>query len=343
LPADIVVVDEASMVDLAIMRQLVDALRPEAVLLLVGDPDQLYSVEAGSVLGDIVAGCPDNALPRELADRLAAVSDVVRAAPTSTALLAGQVLTLRHAWRAGGGLQRALDALRRGEVAAFEATLATEDETRMQWCEVAEPSALDRWVRAWRRRHAAVFDALLAAPANPAAALRALHTVQILCALRSGSFGAAGVNRVLTTILAEYGSFSPDEPWHPGRAVIVTRNDYARGLYNGDMGIALSGASGLRVWFDDAEAKLRDFSPAALPAHETAFAITIHRSQGSEYDHVAVVLPPNAEHPLLSRELLYTAVSRARHRVEIWGTRAALHAAVARRVQRHGGLRERLR
>jgi len=123
--------------------------------------------------------------------------------------------------------------------------------------------------------------------------------------------------------------------------VIVARNDYARELYNGDVGIALDGGAGIRVWFQTAGG-LRDFSPRTLPAHESAWAITIHRSQGSEYRDIAVVLPPDAESRILSRELLYTAVSRATRSVEIWTSTAALHAAATHAVQRRGGLRARL-
>ncbi|MGA9333798.1 MAG: ATP-binding domain-containing protein, partial [Rudaea sp.] len=134
--------------------------------------------------------------------------------------------------------------------------------------------------------------------------------------------------------------------WYSGRVVIVTRNDYSRQLFNGDMGIAVQGADGLRVWFEvgkpDGSIGLRSFSPRALPAHETAWAITIHRSQGSEYANVTVVLPPDPEHRILSRELVYTGVSRAIRSAEIWTTPAALRAAANRPIQRHGGLRKRL-
>jgi exodeoxyribonuclease V alpha subunit len=134
--------------------------------------------------------------------------------------------------------------------------------------------------------------------------------------------------------------------WYHGRPVIVTRNDYARGLFNGDVGIALQGPEGLRVWFElsdrDGNAGLRSFSPRALPAHESAWAITIHRSQGSEYRDVAVVLPPDEDNRVLTRELVYTAISRARSHAEIWATDASLRAALGRPVQRQGGLRQRL-
>ncbi|MGB4860027.1 MAG: ATP-binding domain-containing protein, partial [Dokdonella sp.] len=139
---------------------------------------------------------------------------------------------------------------------------------------------------------------------------------------------------------------------YPGRAVIITRNDYAAMLFNGDVGICLAGADGtLRVWFEVARSPdsvgtsgsgYRDFAAAALPAHEAAFALTIHKSQGSEYQHVAVLLPPEVEHRILSRQLLYTALSRARTSIEIWATQASLERAVRTPVTRAGGLADRL-
>jgi len=172
-----------------------------------------------------------------------------------------------------------------------------------------------------------------------------LRGSQVLCALREGRFGAAGVNARIGERLGVRHGFDAAQTWYHGRPVIVTRNDYAHGLFNGDVGIALAGEGGVRVWFEAAGrdgAAPRSFSPRVLPACETAWAITIHRSQGSEYDDVAVVLPPDPQQRLLNRELVYTAISRARRRAELWATVAVLQAAVARRVERHGGLRGRL-
>jgi exodeoxyribonuclease V alpha subunit len=148
----------------------------------------------------------------------------------------------------------------------------------------------------------------------------------------------------VTQQLARHFDFVAGEAWYHGRPVIVTRNDYARGLFNGDVGIALDRGDGLRVWFDAGDSSgPRSFSPRALPAHETAWAITIHRSQGSEYDRVAVLLPPDAQHRILSRELVYTAVSRARAGATLWSSADSLRAAVAQPVMRRSGLGERLR
>ncbi len=358
LAEDIVVVDEASMVDLAMMRQLLEALRPDAVLILLGDPGQLASVDAGSVLADIVASTPQNQLPPPLAGLLAPLLQQgplqhtpLQQAPSATAdnaALAGQVLTLTHTWRAGSGLQRGIEALRNTPDPVWLDTLLREradGDLHLRHC--PNPHALRACVDGWIERHADLLPSLLTPAIDAAEALQRLRQLQILCALRDGPFGAQGLNDLIARRLALRFGIDASRAWYHGRPVIITRNDYARGLFNGDVGIALEGAEGLRVWFElsdrDGSASLRSYSPRALPAHESAWAITIHRSQGSEYHDVAVVLPPDEDNRVLTRELVYTAISRARSHAEIWATDDSLRAALARPILRQGGLRERLR
>ena len=319
LAADIVIVDETSMVDLAMMRQLFDAVRSDAVIILLGDPAQLYAVEAGSVLGDIVA------------------------ADSSSQ---NHMVTLRHVWRAQQDLNRSLDALRDGDANWCDALVANREVDAVRWRSCVDDTSLRVAVAAWIESHADAFAAVMGDMSDPAIAFRALRSNQILCALREGGFGSHGVNALVLDMLAKRFGIDVTGEWYHGRPVIVTRNDYARDLYNGDVGIALRDGQHLRVWFEsrdrDGAPSLRSFSTRTLPAHESAWAITIHRSQGSEYGAVAVVLPPQADHRILSRELLYTAVSRATQRVELWTSADALRAAAARPVQRRGGLRDRL-
>jgi exodeoxyribonuclease V alpha subunit len=347
LAEDIVVVDEASMVDLAMMRQLLDALRPDAVLILLGDPGQLASVDAGSVLADIVASAPSNRLPPAMASLLA---PLLRDAPGTTANdtpLAGHVLTLTHSWRAGSGLQRGIEALRKTpDPAWLESLLSTRADGDLHLRDCPDARALRACVDGWIDRHAELLQALLTSTIDADVALKNLRGLQILCALRDGPFGSHGLNELIARRLSTRFGLDSSHAWYHGRPVIITRNDYARGLFNGDVGIALESAEGLRVWFElsdrDGNAGLRSFSPRALPAHESAWAITIHRSQGSEYHDVAVVLPPNEDNRILTRELVYTAISRARSHAEIWTTDDALRAALARPIERQGGLRGRL-
>jgi exodeoxyribonuclease V alpha subunit len=178
-------------------------------------------------------------------------------------------------------------------------------------------------------------------------ALHALAQRQLLCALREDGFGALAINGWIEQRLKRAWDVPEERVWYPGRAVLVTRNDYASRLYNGDVGLCLADASGaLRVWFEtitaDGQPSARSFAPGTLPAHEGAFAITIHKAQGSEYDTAAVLLPPDPANRILSRQLLYTGLSRARRAVELWAGEEALQAALARPIVRAGGLADRL-
>lgn len=318
IAADVVVVDEASMVDLRMMRSLFDAVRPDTVLVLVGDADQLTSVAAGSVLMDIVGALEGK----------------------------GPLVRLRHSFRAEQALQAINEAIREGSMSQLGAALTGAGE---QACvrEVADAAALVRRVDAWAME-------LSLLPIRPdtgeAGALQALHALagqQLLCALRRDAFGATAINARLETQLRKAWKVPADEVWYPGRAVLITRNDYDSGLFNGDVGLCLADEGGqLRVWFEtalaDGSAGMRSFAPGTLPAHEGAFAVTIHKSQGSEYARVAVVLPPDTENRILSRQLLYTGVSRAKQKVEIWAAHASLQAAISTPVRRMGGLASKL-
>jgi exodeoxyribonuclease V alpha subunit len=338
IAADVVVVDEASMLDLAMMRSLLEALRPDATLILVGDADQLTSIAAGSVLMDLVA--------------------------TLESEDSGDIVRLRHSFRAEQALAEINESVRRGDRSAFAAALASAGEHAIVR-PVANVGQLKTELRRWAQALATLDgvrpllpsvddDALDPDPttADPTIAvlmaLEALATRQLLCALREGEFGTASINALIEHQLKRAWNLPDNALWYAGRAIIVTRNDYAARLFNGDIGLCLADAGGrLRVWFadidDNGQPGVRNLDPATVPAHDSAFAITIHKSQGSEYDHVAVLLPPDARHRILSRQLLYTGLSRARRVVELWGTQAAIDAALDQPVRRAGGLATRLR
>lgn len=330
IAADVVVVDEASMVDLAMLQALLDALRPEACLILVGDADQLTSVAAGSVLQDLVQFL-EQAHPQ-------------------------QVVRLQHSFRAAQDLVRVNAAVRSGERAALHGAVA-QSQRAAQVIEYLDRSGLlhlsARWAtllsqRLLRTIDAALTDGSSASPTVQALqALRVLGEQQVLCALREEGSGALAVNRLIEQKLRGLWQVPVDDEWYAGRAVMIVRNDYAAGLFNGDVGLTLVDPEGaLSVWFesrDDAgNVHARAFAPATLPEHEGAFAITIHKSQGSEYAQVAVVLPPLPGHRILSRQLLYTALSRARASVEIWSGPDVVEAALEQVALRHGGLAARL-
>ncbi len=318
LPFDVVVVDETSMVSLTMMARLLEAVRPDARLILVGDPDQLASVEAGAVLADLVAG-------------LTAGSS--GAAGTGVALLdrtwrfGGAIADLAAAVRAGDG-DRAMAVLGR---AGGEVTLVDPED-----------AASDRVEGAVRPDVVGVATAVRAAADTGDAdeALRRLDDHRLLCGHRSGPRGVREWTRRIENWLAVDDLLPIHGEWYPGRPVLVTANDYSLQLFNGDIGVAVRIGEQLRVAFSR-HGRLVDFAPGRLAEVQTVHAMTVHRSQGSQFDRVSVVLP-EADSPLCTRELLYTALTRARTRVRLIGTEAELRAAIGRPAARASGLRLRM-
>ena len=453
LPYDLIVVDEASMIDVALAAHLLDALAPGARLVLLGDKDQLAAVEAGAVFAELSArpsfssaacariaealgideaafvaalpvpddGAPaasvapaavpvaaepvrrpvapakidtrqaslfDDEPPAEAAvtidepagdadeapawieaDELqwldavalppldavprvdATIETVAAVADTpSPAPLADCVVWLERNYRFGldSPIGRLSLAIRRGAVQDALDALPASDAAAASFHEDAGDMLATSTIERLAQRFSAYLDALrgaLAAPApDPLPLFDALNRFRILCATRGGSRGAEHVNALVAAHVrrAAHVPLAVGAHWFTGRPVMVTRNDYALGLFNGDIGIALPDAQGaLRVWFRRADGTARAVSPAALPPHETAFALTVHKSQGSEFDEAALVLPATFGR-VLTRELVYTAVTRARTRVQVIGGRRVLAQAIATRTQRDSGLSARI-
>lgn len=319
LTADVVIVDEASMIDLALMTKLVEAVPLSARLILLGDRDQLASVEAGNVLSDICAAAEADSSP-----------------------LRGAVVQLRKNYRFAetGGIYSLSSAVNAGDADAAIATLRRVNDDEATWQELPLPRDLGR---ALRERIVAGFRPYLATD-NPRAALAAQQQFRILCALRHGPFGVDNLNAVSEEALAHAGLLKPGSGWYAGRPLLITRNDHNLQLFNGDSGIILPDPESkgeLRAFFLSPDGQLRRFLPSRLPQHETAFALTVHKSQGSEFDRLLLVLP-DKDSPLLTRELLYTAITRARSRVELWGDEDVIRTAIGRRTVRYSGLREAL-
>ncbi|MGI5132578.1 exodeoxyribonuclease V subunit alpha [Pseudonocardia sp. CA-107938] len=330
LPYDVVVVDETSMVSLSMMARLLDAVRPQARLVLVGDPDQLASVEAGAVLGDLARapGRPEPWLDARLAE-MGVPGGVVHG-----------VVTLEHVWRFGGAIAAFARAVRDGDGDDAVALLRDQHDPALQ---LVAPLEVDpHGIDAVRADVVAAGRALTAAAdrGDAAEAVAALDEHRVLCAHRRGPFGVSRWTAEIERWLAADQPHRPHGPWAPGRPVLVTSNDYDIGLFNGDTGVVVATAAGPRVAFARGGTP-QLYAPARLPEVATVHAMTVHRGQGSQFRGVTVVLPP-AESPLLTRELLYTAVTRARAGVRIVGTEESVRAAVARPVARASGLRERL-
>ncbi|WP_348520241.1 exodeoxyribonuclease V subunit alpha [Arsenicicoccus piscis] len=315
LPHDVVLVDEASMVSLTHMARLLEAVRPTTRLILVGDPDQLVSVDAGAVLADLVAGVEASAEPP----------------------LALARLSTPH--RYGAAIGRLAEALRRGDAdAVVDALQGGGDEVR--W--LAEPDPAP-YLRAELTRQAVdLHQAAAAGDAERSLALVERH--RLLCAHRSGPFGVRTWNHRIEGWLSEATGDTFYDPMYVGRPVLVTANDYATGVFNGDVGVVVAArqgaASGRFAMIRGAKGD-QAFGTGRLGDVETMHAMTIHKSQGSQATHVTVLLP-ELDSPLLTRELFYTAVTRAQERVTVVGSEEVVRAAVARRVVRASGLRARL-
>lgn len=346
LPHDVIVVDETSMLSMTAMSRLLDAVRPDARVIFVGDPHQLASVEAGAVLADLVERADVAGVQGE-SGTMTAVSQAALEAvggdadhelePEDTDHLAGGVITLRRQFRFGGGISRVAAAVNAGDAEEVLRLVAADDVPNV---ELVAPDDLDA-VRAdlveWGRALRAA-----ARRADADGALDALDAHRVLCAHREGSWGVRGWSARITEWLGTAGAELAG--WYAGQPILVTANDRQTATFNGDTGVVIAdpegrtqGADGVRVAFRRG-GSVRLLHPTQLADVVSVHAMTIHRSQGSQFRQVTVILPPTGSE-LLTRELLYTAITRARDHVRIVGTPEVLAAAVDRRVQRASGLR----
>jgi exodeoxyribonuclease V alpha subunit len=333
LALDVLVVDEASMVDLALMAKLVDALPPQARLILLGDKDQLAAVEAGAVFAEL---CEGRGFDVAAAAELQRITGQTVPIETPRSALGDAVVLLTHSHRFAGdsGIGELARRINGGD-AAGTLNLLRENRADLAWqAEPSQSALLERLERGYLPYLQA------ARKGEPVAAFAAFNAFRALTAQREGPWGVSGLNEALETRIRRRYSLAERERWYPGRAVMVRQNDYALGLFNGDIGICLASEYGLRVYFEG-EDGFRAFAPARLPSHDSAFAMTVHKSQGSEFAEVLLALPESPS-PLLTRALFYTGITRAKHKVEIWGLPARLAEAVNTRAERAAGLAQRL-
>ncbi|MDJ0808351.1 MAG: exodeoxyribonuclease V subunit alpha [Gammaproteobacteria bacterium] len=338
LPLDVLILDEASMVDVALMAKLLDALPEGSRLILLGDKDQLASVEAGSVLGDICRGCTGPSA--EFAELLNRLVGGVNLAAVEQAGFCDAIVTLRRSYRFGAqsSIGRLAQAVNQGDA---EGALAQLDMDAEEHDHVSLEKAQDVAKYA-AVRYRAFFDQIASA-ASVQSLFQAVDHFRVLCAIRQGPSGALHMNRLITACLQQAG-LRVDEEWFIGRPVMITRNDHQQRLYNGDLGILLprpDRGGETAVAFPGEGQAPRWLAPARLPPHETVFAMTVHKSQGSEFDRVLLHLP-DRDMPILTRELLYTAISRARQTFQLGGSLAVFKSAVQRKMIRNSGLADRL-
>ncbi|MHA0961497.1 exodeoxyribonuclease V subunit alpha [Enterobacter cancerogenus] len=340
LHLDVLVVDEASMIDLTMMSRLIDALPSHARVIFLGDRDQLASVEAGAVLGDIctyaslgytearakelsrLTGCPLNGEPSAQAGALR-----------------DSLCLLQKSYRFGSesGIGQLAAAVNNGDRhttrGVFDGTFTDIEKKSLQTGEEYQAMLNDALLG---YQH---FLRGVQQKSTPEEAIAAFGEYQLLCALREGPFGVAGLNERLEQLMAQKRKInrSPYSRWYEGRPVMISRNDSALGLFNGDIGIALDRGQGLRVWFQMPDGSVKSVQPSRLPEHETAWAMTVHKSQGSEFNHAALILPTQLS-PVITRELIYTAITRARQRLSLYTDDRILVQAIATRTERRSGL-----
>ncbi|MGH8273467.1 MAG: exodeoxyribonuclease V subunit alpha, partial [Gammaproteobacteria bacterium] len=355
-----------SMVDLGLMARLVDALAPNARLVLVGDRDQLASVEAGAVLGDICQAA--NGFAETEAKHLETLLGAkVPKAEGPASPISASIALLKRNYRFGEGpIGHFAEAVIAGNTQAAFAVVAQSTPSPQTaesssspsplrgggWGEGLNSKAADAknhpllWQPLTNEKQLAnllakvteqCFRPVLEAE-SPADALTHFNRFRLLAAERRGVFGVEGLNARVESLLGVH----TIDAWYKGRPILITENDHELGLYNGDFGLAWPDKDErMMVWVATSDGELRAISPARLPAHETCYAMTVHKAQGSEFDRIALVLPPR-DSAVVTRELLYTAVTRARQSVEIWATEASLRSAIERRIRRASGLADQL-
>ncbi|SFD20637.1 exodeoxyribonuclease V subunit alpha [Massilia yuzhufengensis] len=348
LDVDVLIVDEASMVHLEMMASLLDALPPTATLVLLGDKDQLASVEAGAVLGDLChdaqAGGYDAATLAYV--RAASGEQLPPAFAGDAGALAQQTVMLRHSRRFGGPIGQLALAVNAGDTGRAEQVLRA-GESSVRWIENAQQQQLLQLAQAG---YGSFLDVMNTGPSGPLntnheqwvrQVLQRFESFRILCAVRDGEWGVSGLNEAIAARLAQAGLLKPGGEWYVGRPVMVTRNDYGTGVYNGDIGLTLADPArpgALRVYFLEGEA-VRSVLATRLRNVETAFAMTVHKSQGSEFRHTVLALP-RERGAVLTRELVYTGITRASEMFTlVTPAGAVLAEAIGTRTHRTSGLR----
>jgi len=346
LHLDVLVVDEASMVDLSMMAKLIAALPAHARVVFLGDRDQLASVEAGAVLGDICR-CTESGYSLARAEQLALLTGcTLQGSDDGQApVVRDSICLLQKSYRfdASSGIGQLAKAINLGDAEQVRAVFAAaHDDVSYQTLNSAEAYQvmLDEVAQGYQP-----FLQLIRQQADPAEVIAAFGRYQLLCALRDGPFGVQGLNQRIEQRLMQLQRIRRPgigSRWYAGRPVMITRNDSALGLFNGDIGITLRDEEGnLKVFFPLPDGSIKAIQPSRLPSHETAWVMTVHKSQGSEFDHTALVMPTQFL-PVLTRELVYTAITRARKQLTIYSEPGVFQRAVQLQTQRRSGLVERL-
>lgn len=345
LPLDVVVVDEASMVDLPLMSKLFQAVLPETKIILFGDKDQLASVESGAVFREV---CSRERIEKFSAHFLQSYRESAKekigfaSHTNSRSVLADCIVELKENYRFGcdSGIGRISNMVNAGDGDAALFLLKSNHYADVEWSQLPKYASLAKHLqniilnRFGRYVKASSFKE----------AMMLFEQFRVVCALRDGPYGVKALNAVVEKILADRSLIKPSTPWYHGRPIMITRNDYNLKLFNGDVGIAFldpGNPVNLQAYFPGPDGSMRLFPPVYLPEVETVYAMTVHKSQGSEFDEMVLILPDQAS-PVLTRELIYTAITRVRKKVWVWGSEDVFRSAVDRFIKRTSGLRDAL-
>jgi len=316
LPHKILLVDESSMVDLPLMSRLLAAMQPEARIILLGDKNQLSSVQVGTVLADLM-----------------------RASQDTFSKLSDCVVTLTKTYRNAGAIKNTCDAIRDGEASLAWRRLRNHKiphgEGSTEHSDLPAAKELELRLTPLVTRH--WLPILKNGTLTNSEKLRKLDDFRILTPVNNGPYGINAINKIVERVLHKFG-VETDTAMYLGRLIILHQNDAQHGLFNGDTG--LSTAQGVTFTDADEPHKCREFPPNLLPEHSSAWALTIHRTQGSEYGHILMIIPPLEDCPIFTRELLYTGLSRAKKHATVWTQREDFQGAVTRSISRASGLHQ---
>ena len=350
LRADIVVVDEVSMVDLALMTKLFEAVKDDARIILIGDRDQLASVETGFVLSDICDRENTHAFSNSFCQRFKDITgydmNVPRKSLKDRPGLYDHMVVLKKSYRFAdtGGIGECSRAVNQGKIDEALYFLKNSPD-QISWKKLSGPGDISRFLPGTVIKG---YSEYLNTP-DPLRALELFNRFKILCAVKFGASGVNEINRLTEETLIKNHLIerphSPTFPWYRGRPVLITRNDYNLDLFNGDIGITLPApelkSNDLYVYFAGVSGQVRRFHPHRLPEHETAYAMTVHKSQGSEFETILFIFP-NQDYSVLTRELLYTGMTRAKKHMSIWGSEKIIERTITRRIERTSGLKDAL-
>jgi exodeoxyribonuclease V alpha subunit len=338
LPLDLLVVDEASMLDVMMMESLLQALPEQAQLILLGDRSQLASVEAGSLFGDL-CGPGNLGWSEALCQEMQGLTcSTFPPSPQSLSPLANSLILLRtgHRFRQGSGIAALAEAVNSGVPQGVEEVLR-QDFSDLHW---VQPSGPDR--EQWLGEQILQGFQGMVRARSVEEAFAAMEEFRVLCAVNKGQSGTEGVNDLARLVLLQAGLIEGESEWYQGRPLLILRNHYGMQLFNGDTGIVWPDSRGqMRAWFRRSQGELYPLSPALLPEQSTAYAMTIHKSQGSEFQRVLLLLPEE-DQQVLRRELLYTGITRAQNSLTLCATQNILRTLVTRPTQRASGLAEKL-